>query len=58
MCVVETALYSFCMMLNSEGQHYGLGLSIAKAVAEKHDGSISVSCQNGKIRFIVSIPIK
>ena len=43
---------------NSEGQHYGLGLSIAKAVAEKHDGSISVSCQNGKIRFIVSIPIK
>ena len=43
---------------NSEGQHYGLGLSIAKAVVEKHDGSISVSCQNGKIRFIVSIPIK
>ncbi len=42
----------------SKGQHYGLGLSIAKAVTEKHDGSISVSCQNGKIRFIVSIPIK
>ena len=42
----------------SKGQHYGLGLSIAKAVTEKNDGSISVSCQNGKIRFIVSIPIK
>ena len=40
---------------NSEGHHYGLGLSIAKAVAEKHGGSIAVSCQDGKIRFTVSI---
>ena len=43
---------------NSEGQHYGLGLSIAKAVAEKHNGSIDVSCQGGKVRFTASIPIK
>ncbi len=43
---------------SSEGQHYGLGLSIAKAVAEKHGGSISVSCQDGKILFTVSVPIK
>ena len=43
---------------NSEGQHYGLGLSIAKAVAEKHGGSISVSCRDGKVQFIVSIPQK
>ena len=43
---------------NSEGHHYGLGLSIAKAVAEKHGGSISVSCQDGKVRFTVSIPVK
>ncbi len=43
---------------NSEGQHYGLGLSIAKAVAEKHGGSINVSCQDGKVRFTASIPMK
>ena len=43
---------------NSEEHHYGLGLSIAKAVAEKHGGSISVSCRDGKVRFMVSIPEK
>lgn len=43
---------------NSEGQHYGLGLSIAKAIVEKHNGSISVTCHEGKIRFSVSIPAK
>jgi signal transduction histidine kinase len=43
---------------NSDGHHYGLGLSIAKAVAEKHGGNISVTCQDGKVRFTVSIPVK
>ena len=42
----------------SEGHHYGLGLSIAKAVAEKHGGSIGVSCHNGKVQFFVSLPEK
>ena len=43
---------------NSESHHYGLGLSIAKAVTEKHGGNISVSCKDGKVRFTVSIPEK
>ena len=43
---------------SSDGHHYGLGLSIAKAVAEKHGGNIAVSSQDGKIRFTVSIPEK
>ena len=41
-----------------QGLHYGLGLSIAKAIAEKHSGSITVSCREGKVQFTVSIPIK
>ena len=43
---------------NNEGHHYGLGLSIAKAIALKHNGNISVSCLDGKVRFTVTIPIK
>ncbi len=43
---------------SSEDRHYGLGLSIAKAVVEKHGGSIGVSCRDGKVRFTASIPMK
>lgn len=43
---------------DSEGQHYGLGLSIAKAVAERHGGTIDVSCSDGKVCFTFSLPTK
>ncbi len=43
---------------NSEGHHYGLGLSIAKAITEKHGGSIAVSSHDGRVRLTVSIPEK
>ena len=42
---------------NSESGHYGLGLSIAKAVAERHKGSIAVSCRGGKVCFSVELPV-
>ena len=43
---------------SSDGDHYGLGLSIAKAVTEKHGGTIGVSCHDGKIVFTASLPTK
>lgn len=42
----------------SEGNHYGLGLAIAKAIAEEHGGNISVACRDEKVIFIVSFPLK
>ena len=43
---------------SGDGQHYGLGLSIAKAVAEKHGGSIGAECADGKVTFTVTLPAK
>ncbi len=41
---------------SSDIGHYGLGLPIAKKIAEKHGGSIDFSCHDGKVQFTVSIP--
>ncbi len=43
---------------NSESSHYGLGLAIARAITQAHGGRIAVSCQEGKVTFTVSIPVK
>lgn len=43
---------------SGEDRHYGLGLSIAKAAAEKNGGEIGVSCRDGRIVFSVSLPVK
>lgn len=38
-------------------KHYGLGLSIAKAITESHNGSIEVLCYDGLIEFKVQLPV-
>lgn len=41
-----------------EGNQYGLGLAIARAIIEAHDGSISVACREGKVIFTATLPVK
>ena len=41
---------------NSEQNHYGLGLAIAKAIITSHKGKIDVLCYNGLVEFKVEIP--
>lgn len=36
-----------------DGNHYGLGLAIAKAVSEAHNGKIGVKCKDKKVKFFV-----
>lgn len=41
----------------SDSGHFGLGLAIAKAIAEIHKGKIVVECYEGKVEFTVSLPL-
>ena len=41
---------------NSGSGHYGLGLAIAKAIADSHRGSIKVLCHDGLVEFRVQLP--
>ncbi len=43
---------------NEAGAHYGLGLSIAKAVTETHCGTIRADYADGKAFFVVALPVK
>jgi signal transduction histidine kinase len=43
---------------SSEGDHYGLGLSIAKAVAERHGGTVRAACRDGKVEFTAVLPVR
>ena len=38
--------------------HYGLGLAIAKAIADANGAKISVSCPNDLVMFTVTFPLK
>ena len=42
----------------AEDGHYGLGLAIAKAIAQTHKGSIQVQCRDGMVIFLVKLPLQ
>ena len=49
--------YRLDSVRNSEDNHYGLGLAIAKAIVNAHHGHIEVRCYNGLVEFRVSFPV-
>lgn len=42
----------------SDSGHFGLGLAIAKAIADGHRGKICVDCYEGKVEFSVWLPLQ
>lgn len=42
---------------NGSDRHYGLGLSIAKAITDSHGGSIELLCHNGLVEFKLIFPL-
>ena len=41
---------------NSEDNHYGLGLAIARAIVTAHKGKIDIFCYNGLVEFRIIFP--
>lgn len=42
---------------NSDTNHYGLGLAIAKAIVNAHHGHIEVRCYEGLVEFRITLPL-
>jgi signal transduction histidine kinase len=49
--------YRLDSVRNSDDNHYGLGLSIAKAIVTAHQGHIEVLCHKGLVEFRIQIPV-
>ena len=49
--------YRIDSVRNEQSKHYGLGLSIAKAIVTANDGTIDVKCYNNLVEFKVTFPI-
>lgn len=49
--------YTVDLSRNRNSGGNGLGLSIAQAICQTHDGSISVYCENSRTTFTVTLPL-
>ena len=57
---MQTQLFDSMVSVRSgdDGRHLGLGLYVAKLIAEGHGGSIAATNIEGGARFVVSLPAK